>query len=136
MFFRLFLLFTLVPLVELGLLIKIGNFVGVLPTIALVVFTGALGAWLARSQGLKTLHRVQQEWAGGQIPTDALLDGMLILVAGAVLLTPGLLTDLAGFFLLTPFGRGKVRTAVTNYFRRRAQRAEPDVIVIDQRPPR
>ena len=131
MFFRLLLLFTVVPLVELFLLLRIGRWIGALATVALVVLTGALGAWLARTQGLRTFQRVQREWQGGQVPTEALLDGLLILIAGAVLLTPGLLTDLLGFFLLTPWGRRTVRQAVARRFRRRAERAEPRVIVVD-----
>lgn len=133
MFVRLLVLFTVVPLVELALLIAIGRWVGLLPTIALVLFTGTLGAWLARSQGLKTFQRVRQEWLEGRIPTDALLDGLLILVAGAVLLTPGLLTDLTGFFLLVPVGRRRVRRALADWFRRRARSGEARVIVIDRR---
>ena len=133
MFFRLLLLFTLVPLVELFLLIEIGRVLGAPATIALVLVTGALGAWLARTQGLKTLARVRREWLEGQIPAEALLDGVFILLAGAVLLTPGILTDLAGFFLLVPAGRRMVRRAATGYFRQRAQHVESRVIVIDGR---
>ena len=109
MFLRLLLLFTVVPLVELFLLLQIGRFVGPIPTIGLVLFTGTLGAWLARSQGVQVLRRARGQFSQGEMPTEALVDGVLIFVAGAVLLTPGLLTDLAGFFLLTPFGRAWVR---------------------------
>ncbi len=116
MFLRLFLLFTLVPLVELFLLIEIGRLIGPLPTVALVVTTGALGAWLARSQGLATLRRVQSEWSAGRMPAEALLEGLLILIAGAVLLTPGLLTDLFGFFLLVPAGRRWARRGLAARF--------------------
>ena len=119
MFFRLLLLFTVVPLIELMLLIEIGRWVGLPATIALVLFTGALGAWLARTQGMQTLARLQQELQAGRMPTDALLDGLMIFIAGAVLLTPGLLTDLFGFALLTPACRGVVRRAVSEGFRKR-----------------
>ena len=118
MFLRLLLLFTAVPLVELALLLWIGRRVGPLPTILLVVGTGTLGAWLARSEGLKAFYRVREEMAAGRLPAEALLDGLLILIAGAVLLTPGLLTDLAGFALLTPFGRRAVRRRVAERMRR------------------
>ena len=133
MFLRLLLLFTVVPLVELFLLIEIGRRIGPWPTIALVVVTGTLGAWLARTQGLRTLARVRSQWQGGKIPTQALVDALLILIAGAVLLTPGVLTDLAGFFLLTPFGRRVVSRTAVEWFRRRAQRFDSQVIVIDPR---
>lgn len=112
MFLRLLALFTLVPLVELYLLVAIGQQMGLVPTLALVLSTGALGAALARSQGLKVLRQVQAETARGVLPAEALLDGLMIFLAGAVLLTPGLLTDLTGFFLLIPAGRRWVRQAV------------------------
>ena len=131
MFLRLLLLFTLVPLLELYLLIGIGRQVGLVPTLALVLFTGVLGAWLARRQGIATLARVQRSLAAGELPTEALLDGLMILLAGAVLLTPGLLTDLTGFLLLTPAGRRPIRRAIRRAFERRlATRSQ--VIVLDR----
>lgn len=129
MFLRLFLLFTVVPLVELFLLIEIGRYVGLLPTIALVLFTGALGAWLARGQGVAVLGRVRGEFGAGRLPTDALLDGLLVLIAGAVLLTPGLLTDLAGFALLWPAGRRVVRERIATWFRRKMQLGKGVVVI-------
>lgn len=119
MLIRLLLLFTLVPLVELTLLVEVGRRVGMGPTIAVVLITGALGAWLARHQGLSTLARLRAELGRGELPAQTLLDGGLILVAAAVLLTPGFLTDALGFFLLVPAGRRVVRRAVTQRFRRR-----------------
>lgn len=131
MFLRLLLLFTLVPLIELYLLIGIGRQVGLVPTLALVLFTGVLGAWLARRQGIATLARVQRSLAAGELPTEALLDGLMILLAGAVLLTPGLLTDLTGFLLLAPAGRRPIRRAIRRAFERRlATRSR--VIVLDR----
>lgn len=99
---RLILLFTLVPFLELALLIWIGRRIGALPTFALVVATGVLGASLARYQGLATWARFRRALEQGRLPGTELVEGLLILVAGAVLLTPGVLTDLAGFLLLTP----------------------------------
>lgn len=99
---RLLLLFITVPLIELFLLVQLGERIGLAATVALVVVTGILGASLARQQGLATWSRFQQESAAGRPPGRTLLDGLLILVAGAVLLTPGLLTDLTGFALLVP----------------------------------
>ncbi len=129
MFFRLLLLFTLVPLLELFLLLEIGNYVGAPATVLLVIGTGALGAWLAKSQGLRVFARVRRELAAGGLPTDALLDGLLIFIAGAVLLTPGLLTDLLGFALLTPAGRGAVRRAVSRVMERRTLAQQRMIIV-------
>ena len=135
MFLRLFLLFTLVPLTELFLLIEIGRRVGPVPTVALVVGTGALGAWLARAQGLATLRRVRQEWGAGRVPAEALLDGLLILLAGAVLLTPGLLTDLLGFSLLVPAGRRLARRALITRFGQRVRTVRVDAAPRDGRHP-
>ena len=87
MFLRLLLLFILVPLIELFLLVELGTVIGIGPTVLLVVATGVLGAWLARRQGLEVLTRVSEDLAQGRLPTDALIDGVLILIAGAVLLT-------------------------------------------------
>ncbi|MEO1367324.1 MAG: FxsA family protein [Acidobacteriota bacterium] len=135
MFFRLLLLFTLLPLIELWLLLHVGSRLGVPATVALVFGTGILGAWLARRQGLDTWQRLQTETAAGRLPTDAMVDGLLILIAGAVLLTPGILTDLAGFFLLTPDGRAWIRRATVDSMAQRFKRAESGrVIVIEHEP--
>ncbi len=114
MFFRLFLLFTTIPLLELWLLLELGKIMGPVPTIALVIGTGILGAALAKSEGLRTFRRVQEDLATGRLPKDAMLDGLLILIAGAVLLTPGILTDFLGFFLLIPWGRALVRVLIVS----------------------
>ena len=131
MFLRLLLLFTVVPLVELFLLVKLGTVVGVGPTIALVIFTGILGAWLARQQGLGVLRRLRAELAEGRLPAGALIDGLLILVAGAVLLTPGLLTDALGFVLLVPPSRAVVRRIVAARFARRKENERPKIIDVE-----
>jgi UPF0716 protein FxsA len=131
MFLRLALLFTIVPLVELYLLIQVGELIGVEATIAMVVGTGLLGAWLARMQGLKVLQRVLTSLQNGQVPTNAIVDGLLILVAAAVLLTPGLITDALGFFLLIPQGRRVVRSVVRRTMARRQPEAEHDVIDVE-----
>jgi UPF0716 protein FxsA len=131
MFLRLLLLFTLVPLVELYLLIRIGEIIGIGPTIALVIGTGAVGAVLTRLEGLRVLGRVRSDLAEGRMPTDHLLDGLLILVAGAVLLTPGLLTDGLGFLLLLPPGRRAVRKSLSAALERRIGVNRPTVIDAD-----
>ncbi len=125
---RLLLVFTLVPLLELYLLVRIGEVVGTLPTIALVVGTGALGAWLTRLEGLRVLRRVQTELAQGRLPTTALIDGLLILVAGVLLVTPGLITDCCGFCLLVPPLRAIVRRWLRRAWERRL-RADGRVVI-------
>lgn len=102
---RLLLLFTIVPLIELYILIKIGSYIGGLNTILLVVITAMLGAFLARLEGLRTLQQIQSSLSQGQIPAEELIDGVLILVGGIMLITPGVLTDLFALVLLFPFTR-------------------------------
>ena len=97
---RLILLFTIAPLAELFILIKIGSHIGGFNTILLVVMTAVLGAWLARLQGLRTLQQIQLSLSQGQIPAEELIDGVLILAGGILFLTPGVLTDLFALVLL------------------------------------
>jgi len=98
--FRLILLFTLLPLVELSLLLRIGEWLGLGATIGLVVVTGVVGGWLARREGSRTWRRVQEELAAGRMPGDELLQAMLVFVAGVLLVTPGVVTDAVGLLLL------------------------------------
>ena len=99
---RLALLFVIVPVLELILLIQLGKVVGLGLTLALVVFTGVAGAALARAEGLRVFFSFQKEVASGRLPGQALLDGISVLIGGAFLLTPGVLTDVAGFSLILP----------------------------------
>ncbi len=98
----LFVVFLLVPLLEIYLLIKVGAVIGALPTVFMVVFTAVLGAWLLRIQGFATLRRVQETLAQGGIPAMEMLEGAVLLIAGALLLTPGFFTDALGFLCLIP----------------------------------
>lgn len=109
MFFKLLLLFTLIPLVELYLLIEIGKLLGAPLTIGIVAITGFVGVFLAKSEGLSVLRRLQNQLAEGEMPGNALLDGLFILVGGAFLLTPGLITDTLGFLFLIPLTRYPLR---------------------------
>lgn len=119
---RLFLLFTITTLVEMVLLIQLGKWMGVAPTLALVVITGLVGAWLARREGTRALGAIRQQLAAGQMPTDGLLDGIAVLIAGAFLLTPGVLTDVAGFLLLVPAARAPMKAAIKRQFRSAIER--------------
>lgn len=112
MFARLLLLFIVVPLIELILLLKVGSMIGPWPTLAIILVTAFLGASLTRSQGLRVLQRFQSALAEGRLPHEEVMEGLMILVAGAVLLTPGFLTDAAGFLLLVPAVRRAVRQRV------------------------
>ena len=102
MFLKLFLAFTLIPMIELYLLIKLGAVIGAFNTLLLVILTGATGAYLARLQGLQVMFRVRERLQKGEMPAEDMLDALIIFIAGIVLLTPGLLTDIAGLLLLLP----------------------------------
>lgn len=97
-----FLLFIAVPLAELAILIKVGEVIGVLPTVLLVILTAVIGVWLLKRQGIAALSRARQSLEAGKFPVESVADAACLLVAGAFLLTPGLLTDTAGFLLLIP----------------------------------
>jgi len=125
---RLALLFVVVPILELLLLIEMGKWIGILPTIGLVMFTGVTGAWLARAEGLRVFLQFQREVATGKLPGQALMDGISVLVGGAFLLTPGVLTDVAGFSLLLPFTRRWIQRRVRK--RLEAQIADGSVRVV------
>ena len=101
----LFLLFLLVPVVEIYLLIQVGGLIGALPTVLAVVLTALIGSVLIRQQGVSTLQRARQGMAAGQLPAMEMLEGIALLVSGAFLLTPGFFTDAIGFLLLVPFLR-------------------------------
>lgn len=102
---KLFLLFTLVPLAELYILLEIGSYLGALNTILLIVITGVLGALLARLEGIRTIRQIAQNLSKGIVPAEEMVDGVLIFIAGVVLVTPGVLTDVAGLLLLFPYTR-------------------------------
>lgn len=114
--FRLLLiLFLTVPVVEIYVLIKVGGLLGAIPTVFLVVFTAVLGALLLRWQGFSTLQRVHAAVGRGEIPAIELLEGAVLLVSGVLLLTPGFITDIAGFLgLVTPVRRRVVTWFLTH----------------------
>ena len=116
MLLKLFLAFTLIPFIELYLLIEVGTVIGPLNTIGLVVLTGFVGAYLARMQGAQTMFRVRSSLQQGIMPTEDLVDALLIFVAGIVLLTPGFITDLAGLMVLFPTTRIHIKRFVKDRF--------------------
>jgi UPF0716 protein FxsA len=101
----LFFLFMLVPLLELYILIKIGSYIGAFQTVALVVLMVALGVVLARFEGLRTWRQIRWSLAQGIVPAEEMVDGVLIFVAGILLIAPGVLTDLVALILLIPYTR-------------------------------
>lgn len=128
---RLLLLFITLPALELALLIWIGRYIGVLQTLGIIAVTGILGAFLARRQGLGVLQKIQREWAQGRLPAGSIVDGVIILIAAAVLLTPGLITDLFGFCCLVPSFRNLLKQKLLHRFqlRMRRQRASMEGVL-------
>ncbi|HEX9975567.1 MAG TPA: FxsA family protein [bacterium] len=124
MLFRLILLFTLAPLVELWLLIKLGRQIGLGFTIAIVIITGILGAYLAKYEGLRVIFRIRQELKEGHLPAEELVDGAIILAGGLLLLTPGLITDTLGFLALIPFTRSHIKLYLKRKFQQKIDSKE------------
>ena len=118
MFIKLFMIFTIVPIIELYVLLKVGGLIGFGPTVALIFLTGAAGAYLARTQGFDILMRIRTETQQGRLPAGELVDGAMILAGGLLLLTPGFCTDLFGFSLLVPFTRIYLKRIVTLWFQK------------------
>ncbi len=115
MFIKLFLVFTLIPAVELYLLIQIGSVIGALNTLLIILFTGMAGAYLARLEGMRTFLKIQSNLQQGVMPAEEMIDALIILIAGIVLLTPGFLTDITGLLLLIP----QVRFVVKRWLRKK-----------------
>jgi UPF0716 protein FxsA len=116
MLLKLFLCFTLIPVLELYLLIRVGESLGGMNTLLLVIATGFFGAWLARLEGMGTMLRVRASLQQGIMPAEELLDAVIILVAGLLLVTPGLLTDAVGLLLLCPVTRGRFKAWLRKKF--------------------
>ena len=117
MFRLLFIFFIIIPIIEITVLMQVGAVLGVWPTIAIVILTAWLGAKYVRQQGIATLNSVQTKMAQGQMPSDEIVTGLVLLVAGVLLVTPGFVTDFLGLSLLIPAVRqaiaGSVRSHIT-----------------------
>lgn len=124
----LFLAFTLVPLVELYLLVYLSDIMGLGTTIALVLLTGSLGASLARAEGLRVLRGFQSAVNAGRVPEDGVISAVLVLVGGVLLVTPGVLTDLVGLALLLPWSRRWLAGQVAAYVERGIQQGHVRVV--------
>ena len=124
MFFRLFLLFTVVPAIELFLIIKVGQSIGAANTIWLIVGTGILGAYYARQQGFRVVSNIQWKMDQGQVPGDDLVNGAMLLVGGALLITPGFITDFFGFSMIFPPTREAIKVAVKRGLEKKIREGE------------
>ena len=118
MLIRLILLFTLVPLVELGVLIKLGQIIGAWPTVGLVLLTGVVGGYLARREGFNVLNKIRNKLRRGELPAGELVDGAVVLVSGGLLLTPGILTDVVGLSGLIPLLRRPLKDYAFHRFKK------------------
>jgi UPF0716 protein FxsA len=116
MFGYLILLFTILPALELAVLIHVGSYIGAGNTIIIIILTGIAGAYLARLQGFLVIHNIQSRLAQGVMPTEEMLDGLMIFCGGILLLTPGFITDMFGFLLLIPLIRMIIKAAVQKKF--------------------
>jgi UPF0716 protein FxsA len=119
MLLKLILAFTLIPVAEIYVLIELGGAIGALNTIAVVILTAVAGGYLARMQGTKTYLQIRRNLDQGIMPTEELLDALIILVAGVVLLTPGFITDAAGLLLLIPATRQIVKRRLKRSFEKK-----------------
>jgi UPF0716 protein FxsA len=122
MLFRLIILFTVIPVIEIYLLIRVGSWIGPLPTVVLLLAISLLGAWLVRSQGFRIILKVREELSRGRLPAAQLLDGALVLVGGVLLMTPGFFTDFLGIFFLIPFTRNFIKLWLGLWLQKRLAR--------------
>lgn len=129
-FGRLLALFLIVPIADLALLIWVGGRVGFWPTVGLIALTALAGSWLARRQGWSVLNRVQAKLASGALPGPELIDGLIILVSAALLLTPGILTDAVGFLGLLPPTRALIRNQLHKRFKGSLEGGNASVFVM------
>jgi len=131
MFGKFFALFVIVPLLELSLLIEVGKYIGVWNTIALVLVTAVAGAMMMQLEGLRVWNNLQQDLMNGRMPTDNIINGVLILIGGIVLLTPGIITDIIGVTLLLPFTRVLYRNWLKKKFEHKT-RTQANIIEIKE----
>lgn len=124
----LFLLIIIIPAADIGLLLFFGKLIGLFPTIFLILFTGVVGAYLAKREGLQTIRKAQEQLRAGQIPGGAVLDGICILVGATLLITPGFITDILGFLMLFPPTRKIFKFYMKKSFKRRIQSGRIKII--------
>ncbi len=146
-FYIILFLFIAMPVAEISLLINVGEAIGGLNTILFVIFTAILGAYLVKAQGIATINNLQQEMNAGRVPAMQIAEGVALLFAGAVLLTPGFITDAIGFSLLIPPVRQsmikwvmkqgiiKTQTATTGFKQPQKGQSDPNVIEGEYREP-
>ncbi len=135
MFFKLLILFIVVPIIEIAILVKIGTLIGFWPTMLIVIATGITGAMLARMQGFLVFNRIRTELQMGRMPAEELIDALLVLIGGILLLTPGLLTDLIGFLMLIHWSRKLLKKWLGKRFRQWVQSRKTTVTYVHREGP-
>ena len=119
------LILLIIPFVELYLLLEVGSFLGVFPTIFMIIFTGVLGVRLFRQQGFTTLKRFQDTVARGEIPAYEMIEGPILLIGGVLLIAPGFFTDILGFACLIPSARKAIAKYIIEHYLVTSQRGTP-----------
>ena len=132
MFKILFLLFLVVPIVEIAMLIQISEVIGGWETIAIVILTAYFGAKLVKQQGLQAVQSIQEKLAQGQIPSKELFTGICVLISGVLLVTPGIMTDIIGFLLLTPVFRDQLAAHLKERFHTNIQSGQQSMFTFHQ----
>ncbi len=115
-------LFLIVPIVELAVIIQVGQAIGVVPTIATLIGVSVVGSWLVKREGMGVWRRFRQQMEAGHVPGRELADGVMIMLAGALLLTPGFVTDVFGILLLLPPVRAAIRVSALRHLTERGYR--------------
>ncbi|MEF9475943.1 MAG: FxsA family protein [Candidatus Mariimomonas ferrooxydans] len=124
MFLKLFLIFAVIPVIELALLIKVGSIIGTINTISIVILTAVIGAYMVKLEGLGVMSRIQANMQEGIFPAEELINGMMILLAGALLLTPGFFTDVIGCFMVIPVSRNFLKRIARRYIEKKMSSGE------------
>jgi UPF0716 protein FxsA len=124
----LLILIIVIPALEIGVLLLSGKTIGVIPTVLLIILTGVVGAWLAKKQGIETFKKAQQQMQYGQIPGEAIIDGLCILVGGLFLFSPGFVTDLTGILLLFPKSRNLIKPVLLRIIRKMIDKNQITII--------
>jgi len=124
MFFKLFLIFAVVPVIELALLIRVGSIIGTLNTVLIVILTAIVGAYMVKLEGLGVMYRIHENMQAGIFPAEELINGVMILMAGALLLTPGFFTDVIGFLMVFPLSRNFIKKIARRYIEKRISSME------------
>ncbi|GED13887.1 FxsA family protein [Aneurinibacillus migulanus] len=128
----LIMLFLLVPILEIWFLVAAGRGIGWVPALLLCVLTGVIGAWLAKREGLQIFRLAQVQLSRGELPGEAILDGICVFMGGLLLLVPGFLTDIFGFLLLIPYTRGIAKLFIKRWLYKRIRNGQLNILTFNK----